>query len=130
MLLFIMDVIMLLLENRDNCKNSKSKMLPFEFLYLDSTTNTHKNWTKKQSEKVLGMNESPFKIFGECGKTYVYTCPGEEFNAECLTPIAKQGGRKNPGLGVFDFHKCRSYPPHRMVCFWVFFCMRISMSKF
>ena len=34
------------------------------------------------------MNESPFKIFGEGGKTYVYRCPGEEFNAECLTVVS------------------------------------------
>ena len=60
------------------------------------------------------MNESPFKIFGECGKTHVYRCLGEEFNAECLTPTAKQGGGKHPGLGLFDCHKCRSYLPQRM----------------
>ena len=72
-----------------------SKMLSLEFLYLDSTTNTHKNWTKKkQLEKVLWMNESPFKMFGECGKTYVYRRPQEEFSAERLTPTAKQGGGK------------------------------------
>ena len=78
----------------------KSKMSPLEFLYVDSTTNTHENWTKKQLEKVLWMNESPFKIFGECGKTYVYRCPGEEFNAECLTTTAKQGGGGGDGIQV------------------------------
>ena len=92
----------------------KSKMLPLEFFYLDSTTNIHKNWTKKTVGKsLLGWINLQLKYLENVAR-HVHRCPGKEFNAECPTPIAKQSGGKNPGLGVFDCHKCQSYLPHRM----------------
>ena len=54
----------------------------------------YKHWTEKEWEWVLWTDESPFSIFGQCGKTYVRRRPGEEFNAECLTPTVKHGGGK------------------------------------
>ena len=52
------------------------------------------HWTEKEWEQVLWTDESPFSIFGQCGKTYVRRRPGEEFNVECLTPTVKHGGGK------------------------------------
>ena len=111
MLLFIMDMIILLLKNRD--KNVKIQNFTPWIPSLRQHNHIYKNWTRTQLEKVFWMNESPFKIFGECSKAYVSRCPGEEFNAECLTPIVKQGGESS--FGVFDCHKCWSYVPHGMI---------------
>ena len=61
----------------------------------------HKNWSKEEWELVLWTDESPFSIFGECGKRYVRRRPGEEFNPECVTPIMKHGGGKIQVWGCF-----------------------------
>ena len=61
----------------------------------------HKNWSKEEWERVLWTDESPFSIFGECGKRYVRRRPGEEFNPECVTPAMKHGGGKIQVWGCF-----------------------------
>lgn len=61
----------------------------------------YKHWTKKDWEQVLWTDESPFGIFGECGKTYVRRRPGEEFNIECVKPTLKHGGGKIQVWGCF-----------------------------
>lgn len=61
----------------------------------------HKSWSKEDWERVLWTDESPFSIFGECGKNYVRRRPGEEFNPECVTPTMKHGGGKIQVWGCF-----------------------------
>ena len=61
----------------------------------------HKSWSKEKLEDVLWTDESPFSVFGECGKKYVRRRPGEEFNPECVRPTMKQGGGKIQVWGLF-----------------------------
>ena len=63
--------------------------------------NSHKRTGLKKSGNEFFGHESPFGIFGECGKTYVSRRPGEEFNDECLTPTVKHGGGKIQVWGCF-----------------------------
>lgn len=61
----------------------------------------YQHWTEKEWERVLWTDESPFSIFGECGKTYVRRRPGEEYNDDCLQPTVKYGGGKIQVWGCF-----------------------------
>jgi len=62
------------------------------------------SWTAEDWEKVLWTDESPFSIFGECGKTYVRRRVGEEYDEQCLKPTVKHGGGKIQVWGCFTAH--------------------------
>jgi len=62
------------------------------------------SWTAEDWEAVLWTDESPFSIFGECGKTYVRRRVGEEFDEQCLQPTVKHGGGKIQVWGCFTAH--------------------------
>jgi transposase len=64
----------------------------------------HASWTAEDWEAVLWTDESPFSIFGECGKTYVRRRVGEEFDEQCLQPTVKHGGGKIQVWGCFTAH--------------------------
>ena len=64
----------------------------------------YKKWTKKDWEKVLFSDESPFTLFPSSGKLYVRRRVGEEYLDECISPTVKFGGGKIQVWGCFSFH--------------------------
>jgi len=63
----------------------------------------YKSWTKKDWEKVLFSDESPFTLFPNSGKLYVRRRVGEEFLDECISPTVKFGGGKIQVWGCFSY---------------------------
>ena len=79
-----------------------SKMLSLEFLYLDSTTNTHKNWTKKNNWK---------KSFGWMN-----------LHLKCLENVARhmftEDHRRNLVLNAWHLLLSKVGGKSRFMCVW------------
>lgn len=49
----------------------------------------YEGWTTEQWGKVMFSDESPFPLFGPCGKSIVRRRTGERFNKDCVIPTVK-----------------------------------------
>ena len=61
-----------------------------------------KDYTAKDWENILFSDESPFTLFPECGRKYIWRLPGEEYKKEYLIPTVKFGGGKIQVWGVIS----------------------------
>eukprot|EP00171_Calliarthron_tuberculosum_P000951 IDg951t1 len=63
---------------------------------------TRATWTYAEWSQVLWSDESPFRIFGETGSTYVRRRANEKLHKDCVSQTVKHGGGKIMVWGSFS----------------------------